>query len=206
MLECRLEVITALEMGNVQALPAWPETVRIVTHYAVIARIDATPVLSLIRRGLDQGRVAAPAALPPKKRQARSAQNEPSESFVVFKAAFVQPFADAFAGVARLFTSVKAAVIVDADDESAQPRFGWMRLDGRKAAGLVAALFIIVAYFAQGSSLQASLATLHPPLVKLMRGAQDYLLHRAAPVREGLRWIEVDDPRSRRGDKLATKR
>jgi hypothetical protein len=43
-------------------------------------------------------------------------------------------------------------------------------------------------------------------LVKLMRGAQDYLLHRAAPVREGLRWIEVDDPRSRRGDKLATKR
>ena len=86
------------------------------------------------------------------------------------------------------------------------PRYGWMRLDGRKTAGLVAALFIIVAYSAQGSSLQASLATLHPPLVKLMRGAQDYLLHRAAPVREGLRWIEVDDPRSRRGDKLATRR
>jgi hypothetical protein len=27
-----------------------------------------------------------------------------------------------------------------------------------------------------------------------------------APVREGLRWIEVEDPRSRRGDKLQTAR
>src|SRR5690349_9297883 len=67
MLDCQLEVITALEMGNVQALPAWPDTVRIVTHYALIARIDSTPVLSLIRRGLDQGRVTVPAAPPPKK-------------------------------------------------------------------------------------------------------------------------------------------
>jgi hypothetical protein len=207
MLECRLEVITALEMGNVQALPSWPDTVRIVTHYAVIARIDATPVLSLIRRDLDQARGAGPAAVPQKTQQARPAQSEPSERSAAFRAAFVQPFADAFSGLARASTSVKAARIVDAeDDEPTPPRFGWMRLDGRKTAGLVATLFIIVAYSAQGSSLQASLATLHPPLVKLMRGAQDYLLHRAAPVHEGLRWIEVDDPRSRRADRLPSKR
>lgn len=212
MLDCRLEIITALEMGNVQALPAWPDTVRIVTQYAVIARVDAAPVLSLIRRGLDQARGAS-AAVPRQKQQARPAQearpaqNEPSERSAAFKAAFIQPFADAFSGLPRVVTLAKAAPVVDEDDEEpATPRFGWMRLDGRKSAGLVAALFIIVAYSAQGSSLQASLATLHPPLVKLMRGAQDYLLHRAAPMREGLRWIEVDDPRSRRADRLPSKR
>lgn len=220
MLDTRLEVIAALEMGNVKGLPAWHDTVRIVTQYALIARFDAAPVLSLIRRGLDQGRAAAPAPLPHKKRhekqperRSQPSQGEPSEGWVVFKAAFIQPLSDAASSIARAFTPGNAEPIVDAADivdaayeEPSTPRFGGMRLNRRKTAGLVAALFIIVAYFTQGSTLQASLATLQPPIVRLMRGAQDYLLHRAAPVREGLRWIEVEDPRSRRADRLPPKR
>ncbi len=212
MLDTRLEFVTALEAGNVQALPAWPDTVRIVTHYALIARVDAAPVLSLIRRSQDQRQSqpqAAPVAKsdPQKKPQVRSRREEPSERWVVFKAAFVQPFTDAGSGLGRMLASAKVSRLADLAGAAGPPlRFvGWMRLDARRAAGLLAALFIIAGYFAQGSALQASLATLHPPIVKLMRGAQDYLLHRAAPVREGLRWIEVDDPRSRRADKLASR-
>jgi hypothetical protein len=37
---------------------------------------------------------------------------------------------------------------------------------------------------------------------RLFGSLQDYLLTRNAPVRNGFRWIEVEDPRSRKGDKL----
>ena len=172
-----------------------------------LARIDAGPVLSLIHRDFErQGRIQSrpvpqeqSSDAPPRRRK------EPSEQWAAFKGAFLQPLTDAASAMRR--SSVPAEETYDDEtDEPAPSRFAWLRLDGRKTAGLIAALFIIVAYFAQGSALQASLATLHPPIAKLMRGAQDYLLHRAAPVRDGLRWIEVDDPRSRKADRLAVRR
>jgi hypothetical protein len=38
----------------------------------------------------------------------------------------------------------------------------------------------------------------------VLEGARNKMSEQWAPVREGLRWIEVDDPRQRRGDKLQT--
>lgn len=40
------------------------------------------------------------------------------------------------------------------------------------------------------------------PMARGLRSVHDYLLIRFAPEREGLRWIEVSDPRARRTDKL----
>lgn len=40
------------------------------------------------------------------------------------------------------------------------------------------------------------------PMAQGLRSVHDYLLIRFAPEREGLRWIEVSDPRARRTDKL----
>jgi hypothetical protein len=40
------------------------------------------------------------------------------------------------------------------------------------------------------------------PMARNLRSVHDYLLIRFAPEREGLRWIEVSDPRVRRSDKL----
>jgi transcriptional regulator with XRE-family HTH domain len=209
LLQTRIDVISALETGNVQALPDWSETARILSRYLGLARIDAGPVLSLIRRDFEQqGRTGGRAAPQDKRSEAPPRRRkEPSVQWAAFRGAFLQPFADAASALTRSSGSAQDDFDDDTPKEPAPPtRSGWLRLDGRKTAGLIAALFIIVAYFAQGSALQASLATLHPPFAKLMRGAQDYLLHRAAPMRDGMRWIEVDDPRSRKADKLAVRR
>jgi hypothetical protein len=65
------------------------------------------------------------------------------------------------------------------------------------AAGLAGAAFA-----AKNEHFGTKLATLSPPIGHLLRKAQDYVALRSAPVREGLKWIEVDDPRTRRGDRL----
>ena len=67
--------------GNVQALPAWPDTVRIVTHYAVIARIDATPC-SISFAGAWTAAGGGSRAPPPKRQQQPLHGGEkPSERF-----------------------------------------------------------------------------------------------------------------------------
>src|SRR5690606_26404062 len=60
-------VIRALEAGRIADLPAWPETVRIVSDYAALARIDTRPVLHVIAGALaanqaPQQRTSAPVA------------------------------------------------------------------------------------------------------------------------------------------------
>lgn len=213
LLQTRIDTVSALERGDVPALPEWSETARIVSRYTALAQIDAGPALSLLRRNLEQrGRTGAGTKPRQRQKDVPARGKEPSERWNVFKAAFLQPFAEAASSLTRRLAQLVAEMRdIDAPDAPRPSRFSRLylnvpRLDARKTAGLVAALFVIVGYFAQGSALQASLATLHPPIAKLMRGAQNYLFHRSAPVRDGLRWIEVDDPRSRKADKLAVRR
>ena len=52
----------------------------------------------------------------------------------------------------------------------------------------------------------AAASELIGPVSTLKRSAEDYMLWWSAPTREGLKWIEVDDPRSRRTDRLETGR
>ena len=54
----------------------------------------------------------------------------------------------------------------------------------------------------QSAVLEAAVSQLPPSMKRFVRGAQDYVIVRLAPVRDGLRWIDVPDPRTRRGDKL----
>ncbi len=50
--------------------------------------------------------------------------------------------------------------------------------------------------------LQASVSSLASPFHGVSRQVDDFRLVNSAPMREGLRWIEVSDPRDRRTDKL----
>jgi hypothetical protein len=70
----------------------------------------------------------------------------------------------------------------------------------RSLAGLGAAAML--ALLAWTSMLQAAVVTLAPPLAGVVRHVHEFIVVQMAPEREGLRWIEVADPRSRRGDKL----
>lgn len=73
-----------------------------------------------------------------------------------------------------------------------------------------AAMIAVMAFVGLGAvvAAQASLgkSRLNGPAAEFMRSATDSMALIFAPKREGLRWIEVDDPRSRRGDKLQTAR
>jgi hypothetical protein len=62
----------------------------------------------------------------------------------------------------------------------------------------------LLVLLSQTSVLEAAVAKLPPSVARIVRGAQDYVTLQLAPIRDGMRWIDVRDPRSRRSDKLRT--
>lgn len=72
---------------------------------------------------------------------------------------------------------------------------------GRWAA-LVVVIGVLATTAAQTKVFAAAFSKLPAPAERAVRSISDFFAVRFAPVREGHRWIEVDDPRSRRGDKL----
>jgi hypothetical protein len=69
------------------------------------------------------------------------------------------------------------------------------------AVSVPVALVVLVT---QTAVLEAAVSNLPPSVARMVRGAQNYVIVQMAPVKDGLRWIDVPDPRSRRGDKLQT--
>jgi transcriptional regulator with XRE-family HTH domain len=157
-----IDIISALEAGDVSNLPPWPETCRIVQAYTGFARLDPVPVLRLIEMlQIRMGRSPTPP----------------------------QDYEDEGGLFARMFGGMRDA---------------WQGGLGRAVRVLVAmsipvALVVLVT---QTAVLEAAVAKLPPPVARIVRGAQNFIIVQLAPVRDGLRWIDVPDPRSRRGDKL----
>jgi hypothetical protein len=60
----------------------------------------------------------------------------------------------------------------------------------------------LILLITQTAVLEAAVSQLPPSMKRFVRGAQNYVIVRLAPVRDGLRWIDVPDPRTRRSDKL----
>ncbi len=182
-------VIDAMELGRIRALPAWPETVRIVTELGKLNRVDARPILARIRdqigpAGLDQvpspdrvrtgraGIVAAEARPAPSR--GPSPQQAPSEDEARERRRLrVRRRADR---AARAVSALSAPVV------------------------MVAGLLWIAQ--AQPTVLESSVLALPEPLARLVRPVVDYVVLQLAPRRDGMRWIEVDDPRLRKSDKL----
>lgn len=65
---------------------------------------------------------------------------------------------------------------------------------------LILAVLATTAY--QTQVVAGAMAQLPAPADRAFRSLSDFIAIRFAPVREGHRWIDVADPRSRRGDKL----
>lgn len=67
---------------------------------------------------------------------------------------------------------------------------------------LAAGLGIWLAH-TQPPALMAAVNALPTPISRPIRTTLDYILMQSAPRRDGLRWIEVSDPRTRKSDRLA---
>jgi hypothetical protein len=176
-LATRTDIIAALEAGDVSVLPPWPECCRVVRMYTAPVGLDPRPILHSLETLLS---VAA-----------RTPKPAPKRAFVSLLSRQKKP-----AQPARSKPAAIAAVSANVG----------RLLRGRNGRALfaVAVPVGLLVLLTQTSVLGAAVAQLPPSAARIVRGAQDYVTVQLAPVRDGLRWIDVRDPRSRRSDKLRT--
>src|SRR5262245_32436305 len=174
------------EAGAVAALPHAKETDRIVRGYCELLRLDPEPILWRIRSGLEalaqQASAGAPMPLPagivPTTAGRSGHRSQPS--------------------TARGRTSERSTA------QSAQRR----RTRALFAISAPVALLAALVYVAHAAPrpVYRAIALLPAPAGHAVRVVLDYVVLLTAPRREGLRWIEVGDPRLRKADKLVTTR
>lgn len=173
------QVIAALESGDVAALPPWPQTQRLVMGYAAWAGIDGRPVLNALALLIKD-----------------AAQRRETER----QAAQVRP------GISA--SSERLRQIQMALSEGAR----WIP----KEALSQARERPVRTFYALSMPLALLFLTLNPQWRTAVAGAlrpfsgvtvhiADYWAVTFAPRREGLRWIEISDPRRRRADRLSTR-
>ena len=198
-------VIEALESGDERGLPPWPETVRIVSLYLGLAGIDARPVLNVIeaqRRAVEARHLAPPASLvaaPPRRNALVPVAAAPPRPVTAVSASRAEE--PETGGLVSRLAAAAARVQAGARGrvDSARGLLGGRTMRRSLAAlGAAAALALL----AWSSLLQTAVVTMAPAVAGAMRYGYEFVLVQMAPQRDGLRWIEVADPRSRRGDKL----
>lgn len=220
------EVIDALECGRLEALPPWPDTIRIVAGFLAPLNIDPRPVLHMIAyefaaagdaRSLvpdtAQSPISGVAAAP----FATSGQTVAAHEYTAKSppapvlrqrgkvGIFARGIGDRVRHAAAGLTSARGMM----------PDFGgWpvrignrlRRRSSRRALLGLGVPLLFVFGVSQSNVGAATSAVLPAPVARAFASAHEYLRIQFAPVRDGLRWIEVDDPRSRRGDKMQTSR
>lgn len=173
----QVEVIAALEAGDTAHLPAWPETQCIVMTYAGWARVDGRPLLSAI------------ASLQPRQIPARSASAVPNSRRVPLQAS-----AERLRRAGNALAEGAKRLPRDAIHKAKERPVRTLYTLSLPIAGLILLL--------NTTLLQSAVVNLPTSFVHLLKGGREMLTAYWAPVREGLRWIDVDEPRARRGDKL----
>jgi hypothetical protein len=168
-------VIDSFEAGAISAFPHWKETERIVRSYCDLLRFDPEPVLWRLR---SQFQVAANYArtAPQPVTQPRSGLSRPG---------LREESSTGGARPARRRRRARTLFVL-----STPIVF---------AAGLV--------YLGQSASrpVYQAIALLPVPIAGPVRAGFDYLVGLTTPSRDGLTWIEVSDPRSRKTDRLPSR-
>jgi hypothetical protein len=182
-LAIRLSTLDDLEAGAVAALPHWKETVRIVRTYCELLRLDPQPILWRIQN-LQQAASSRPAAaVAPLPTRATNGSGG---------------------------TALPPAAAVHRGEPAPGRRVSRGRRRARAFFALSApiALAGVVIYLAQTAPqpLYRVVMWFPAPIQVAARAGVDSLVLLMAPRRDGLRWIEVADPRSRKADKLQTGR
>src|SRR5262245_39822825 len=170
-------VIDSFEAGAIGALPHWKETERIVRCYCDLLRFDPDPVLWRLRSQYQL--VANYARAAPQPPPPRSGMSRPG--------------------------------LRTERSSSAAPAGRPARRRRRARTLFVLSTPIVFAaalvYLGQSASrpVYQAIALLPVPIAGPVRAGVDYLVGLTMPSRDGLTWIEVSDPRSRKADKLPSR-
>ena len=178
--------IDTFEAGAVSALPHGKETDRIVRGYCELLRMDPEPILWRIRGHMQalasQARAAVPTSPPPTPLPTTAGRG-----------------------------GSRSQPITQSERTKGERTQGRSPRRRRRARALFAlsapvALVAAVVYLAHAAPqpMYRAIALLPDPAENIVRAGVDYLVLLTAPRREGLRWIEVSDPRLRKADKLQT--
>lgn len=160
-----VEVIEALERGDIEQLPHWQETARVILTYSSMAQVDGRPVLDAVG-GLMQEISNS---------QAQESRREATRR---------QPRS------ARQLWQAGSAIATSA---SRLPLNAISQV--RKRPDRV--------FYALSLPLGALILGLNTSAFSTsVRWVSGVFQEHFGVVRDGMRWIEVDDPRSRRADKL----
>lgn len=175
-------IVAALEKGDFAGLPEWPETRGIVDRWVAGAGLDPRPALGSLALALQGHRLvgASPASF----------DRKPGK------------------GIGRS-TDLATGEVESAPPDVAMPvrqafRFAFGLPPSRAARWTTIALIAaaIGTTATQTTVVAGALSKLPAPAERAVRSISDYFAVRFAPLYEGHRWIDVEDPRSRRGDKL----
>lgn len=207
-----IAVVIELEAGSVDNLPPWPETVRIIEGYGAMTGVDQGPLLSRILMLQTPPATQATAPVP--------RPVHPAPVPVVYEATPVtrpHPYPErrpatyavpAPRGPGQVAHATAEVEDPPAEDAPAAPRSRRrLRLPSPRLAmwlGAPVAAVVCVLLVAKispqvlYSTVEAMPFAIRAPL----RPSVDYLVTSTAPVREGLRWVETVNPRSRKSDRL----
>lgn len=167
------DVIGLLEAGHFEMLPPWPETARIVMTYTSMAGVDGQPVLNAIADVL--------------RASALQVQAQPQPSPQRIQVERLRQAGTAFANGAK---KLPAGALKQ------------VRERPERAFYAVSLPLAIILLLLNSSVLQAAFNHVPRPVARMVTDVRQFFQEQFAPVHEGLRWIDVDDPRRRRGDKL----
>ncbi|MCU0954576.1 MAG: hypothetical protein MUC37_08185 [Hyphomicrobium sp.] len=196
------DIIAALESGRIDRLPVWSETARIVTSYIGMARLDPRPALERLSVLMRVSVTAGPHLHHTAATPARSAAASPV-SRIVSRLSDAAARAKSGSGWSEWLTEWKQHI------GNPAKALAEVRLPARAPVRRVlAAAFalVIVASVAPSGVLQASVGGIAQPISGLWRKLSGEGSAVRVIIRDGLKWIEADDPRERRSDKLPSRR
>lgn len=196
-------IIVALEAGRIDLLPGWSETARVVTAYIGLAHLDPRPALERLALLMGIAINAAPQMQRP--------------------AAPVPIHDEAATPVARILGRFADAA-ARAREQAAEPGVlaEWSAHLKETANGLATSVWaarapvrwviagalalIVIGSATPSGVLQASVGGISQPISGLWRKISGQAGEVRIIIRDGLKWIEADDPRERRSDKLPSRR
>lgn len=205
-LQVQPDVIEAFETGQVEYLPPWSETAAIIMTYTSMAGVNGRPVINAIGTLLTHLSVpAAPSAAFPASRpmpQQEPPQWPPPPQRVPQVRQMGRPSEPGAAplGLATSSRNLLKAGSAIANGARRLPQEALKQVRRRPQRALYALslpLGLLVIFM--HSSIFASVSQ---PFEMAVQWVSTYIQEHYGPVRDGMRYIEVDDPETRRADKL----
>lgn len=199
-LSTTVDVIVTLEQGRLRALPQWEETQRVICGLCALHHVDPRPILHRIFEQTGTTNVGAPPQRGPGALQRTAGHAKPA------RASVASSVAGSTSPRARPPQVERKLPPWPNPPKTPRRRRGPSLVRGRALMAVAAPMVLVAAVVwtiqAQPRFLRSTIEVLPAPISQSILSGLDTLALRLARRQDGLRWIEVADPSTRKADKL----